>query len=158
MNNTLPKSGRITIHEIVRSGIAKLVCHQRHGKITEQKLLGVTGEIIFSTYLSELQIMHEMHPDWLGKNPVEAYDIFALNQRFDVKTFVDGYDLMIPKTVHENSDKMIDQYVWIQLLDKYTAKYWMVDYHSVSGWEIKKGKFANSNVWHYNYAKPIKSF
>jgi hypothetical protein len=112
--------------------------------------LGVKGELIFAAYLYKLGIPHETNT-LLDENPVIECDIMVLDKRIEVKTLrPDGWDLLVRVKSHNNPEKKIDSYVFIQIIDDSNARYWIFKHEEVSTWKIKNTKYND------NYYKPIK--
>lgn len=112
--------------------------------------LGVKGELIAAIFLWSKGIPFKMNK-LLSDNPIVDYDIIVLNKRVDVKAIKpDGWNLLVTTQSHNNPNKKIDSYFFIQILDNTNAVYWIFKHEEVSTWEIKKTEY------NYNYTKPIK--
>lgn len=122
---------------------------QRGDKNDSVHPLGVKGELIFASYLYKCGIPHTTNK-WLDDNPIVAYDILVANKKVDIKTIrPDGWDLLVTVKSHNNQEKLIDSYVFLQILDDTNARYWIFKHEEVSKWSIKNTKYND------NYFKPI---
>lgn len=148
----LPESGMINIQPIVRAGLSRIIAKEIYPDgYTNEQLLGVAGELIFSLYLSGLNIPHQLNKKWLANEPVPSFDLLVYNWRMDVKTFPrENTDAMIKKRELENEKKVIEKYILLQILDEVTARFWIKDKKEISTWPQVQGKFG------MNYKKPIK--
>jgi len=112
--------------------------------------LGVKGEIIAAMFLFTQGIPHKLN-ELLSDNPIVDYDIIIANKRVDVKTIrPDGKNLFVTAKSHNNPNKKIDSYFFIQLIDNTNVRYWVYKHDEISNWNIKK------TIYNYNYSKPIK--
>jgi hypothetical protein len=112
--------------------------------------LGVKGELIFAMYLYKNNIDFKLNT-LLSDSPVVEWDIMVNDKRIDVKTIrPDGWDLLVKVKSHKFIDKPIDSYVFIQIIDDTTARYWIFKHEEVSEWDVKNTKYND------NYYKPIK--
>ena len=110
--------------------------------------LGVKGEIIAAMFLFKQGIPHKLNK-LLSHKPIVDYDIIIANKRVDVKTIrPDGWDLLVTVSSHDNPKKIIDSYLFIQILDNSNARYWVFKHEEVSNWEQKMCRVLN-------YYKPI---
>lgn len=149
---SLQRSGQITVQPIIRAGLPRIIGEKIYGdQVKDNQLIGIAGELIFSLYLSGLNITHKLNRNWLNDAPVPQFDLMIYDWRIDVKTFPEkNWDLMIKVDEFNNVKKVIDKYCFIQLLDEITARYWIFDKSDVGQWETKTGQFG------MNYFKPIK--
>lgn len=112
--------------------------------------LGIKGELIFAMYLYQQGVEHKLNTI-LGDSPIVDYDIMVGNKRVDIKTIrPDGWDLLVTVKSHNNPEKKIDSYVFLQIIDDTNARYWIFKHEEVSEWNIKNTKYND------NYFKPIK--
>lgn len=112
--------------------------------------LGVKGELIAALFLYSKGIPYKLNTI-LGDSYIVDYDIIVLNKRVDVKTLrPDAHHLFVTKQSHNNPNKKIDSYFFIQILDNTNAVYWIFKHEEVSTWKIKK------TIYNENYSKPIK--
>lgn len=115
--------------------------------------LGVKGELIASWFLYEQSVNHELN-GLLEDKPVVGPDIFVNGKSIDVKTIrPDGWDLLVTKSSHDNQDKKVDSYFFIQLVSDHYAKYWIFKHDEVSQWQTKVCK--GNGFENLNYYKPI---
>lgn len=112
--------------------------------------LGVKGELIFAMFLYQNNIDYKLNT-LLSDAPVVEYDILIGNKKVDIKTLrPDGWDLLVKVKSHHYIEKKIDSYVFLQIIDDTTARYWIFKHDEVSKWNIKNTKYND------NYYKPIK--
>jgi len=112
--------------------------------------LGVKGELIFAMFLYKNNIEYKLNT-LLSDSPIVEYDILVGEKRIDVKTLrPDGWDLLVKVKSHNFVEKKIDSYVFLQIIDDTTARYWVFKHEEVSKWGIKNTKYND------NYFKPIK--
>lgn len=112
--------------------------------------LGIKGELIFAMYLYQKGIEHKLNTI-LGETFIVDYDIMVGTKRIDVKTIrPDGWDLLVTTKSHNNPEKKIDSYVFLQIIDDTNARYWIYKHEEVSQWDVKNTKYND------NYFKAIK--
>lgn len=108
-------------------------------------ILGVKGELIYSYFLQSKGIKHNT-AKLLSNRPVSSWDIKikGINKKIDVKTIrTDAPDLLVNKEAHLKT-KDIDTYVFVQLINDETARYWVFKYEDVSNWDIKNVKYTDA--------------
>lgn len=117
-------------------------------KTEEQNIKGVLAEIISQYYFQTLEIKFKAL-SYLGQEPEVEADIVINNYKLDVK-YIPHYGkfLLVNYEAHNNPNKKIDKYMFIQPFQVAykgycKAKIWFIDHDGVNKWFKEKSTLTN---------------
>jgi hypothetical protein len=116
--------------------------YKRGGMEEQIDVLGVKGEIIFSNYLFQKGVEHEINT-LIADRPVCDYDVKVKNKKIDVKSINKNAPHFLVNEKAHNKKKM-DYYVFVMPIGNCKAYMWKYSYSDVFNWSVKFFKYTNA--------------
>jgi hypothetical protein len=107
--------------------------------------LGVKGELIFALFCERNSINYVM-PELWSEHAVSSYDFKIKGKSIDVKTTASPNIIAVNKEEHDNKNKGIQIYVFIQLVGNNIAHMHKYSYEDVSKWECIRYGYTDAYI------------
>ena len=110
---------------------------------TKYNVQGVLAELIAQEYFLQNHTEYKAL-SFLGTEPEIEADIIVGSRKIDVKYIpTHGKLLLVNYNAHNNKNKDVNEYIFIQPIERYTystakATIWFVDHEDVSKWKVEK--------------------
>jgi len=111
--------------------------------------LGVKGELIFALFCERKKIDYIM-PELWSEHAVSSYDFKIKGKSIDVKTTASPDIIAVNQEEHDNKNKGIQIYVFMQLMGNNIAHMHKYSYQEVSQWNCVKYGFTNAYILKLN--------
>lgn len=111
--------------------------------------LGVKGELIFALYCERNAINYIM-PELWSEHAVSSFDFKIKGKSIDVKTTASPDIIAVNKEEHDNKNKGIQVYVFLQLMGNNIAHMHKHSYEDVSNWECIRYGYTDAYILNLN--------